>query len=135
MDWFQRMLGLLSAKHAEEAKYQQVDTIVYEGRVLPDLRILALDVRNFFMNPAAKELQDLVHAIAGECDDQKALYVDTWVQRHIRYTSDKARWNLPECWLFPFETLAVRLRSAQFTLIRDELWAPPNCSVAYFKQI
>ena len=34
---------------------------------------------------------------------------------------------------YSFNDVAARLRAAQFTLLRDELWAPPNCSVAYFK--
>lgn len=99
----------MDAKTRVETKYQQVETILYEGRVLPDGRLLSVDVRNFFVNPLAKELQDVAGGIArdGLCDDQKALNVDSWVQKAVSYSPDKKQWGLPEFWLLPFETLNV----------------------------
>ena len=110
MGWFKRFLGFMDARTAVETKHQQVETIIYEGRVLPDGRVISLDVRNFFVNSLAKELQDAAGwmAEAGLCDDQKAFNVDVWVQKAVSYTSDKARWGLPEFWMLPFETLHVK---------------------------
>jgi len=89
-------------------KYSNVNRVFYEGRVLPSGAKLKLDVRNFFTNKAAAELMDIVNPMLSECDDQKAHYVDAWVQTNIKYVSDKRQFNLPEFWMFPFETLKTR---------------------------
>lgn len=105
MRWFKRILGIRDFKRRYETKYAAVDTIRYEGRVLPDGRKLSIDVRNFFVNPLTAELVDKAGWLRDLCGDQRAFQVDRYVQKVVRYVSDKSQFGLPEFWMLPFETM------------------------------
>lgn len=104
-----RKLYLGSKENFWNDKYPKV-VIMYKGRMIPNYGMYELDVRSFFTNPVANELQQIVQGFSEEqkaCDDQKALTCLEWVMDNIYYVSDKKRFDLPEFWLYPSETLKL----------------------------
>ena len=88
-------------------KYPKV-TISYKGRTIPNFGSYELDVWNFFVNPESSELQKVVGKWKSLPDDEKAVECQKWVEKYIRYTSDKTQYGLEEFWGFPSETLKTK---------------------------
>lgn len=94
-------------------KYEKA-TVTYSGRNIPKHGNYKLDVRNFFTNPLAAELQEIIKTFTPPdptkptCHDQLALECLSWVIDNINYVSDKSEFGLNEFWCYPSETLHVR---------------------------
>jgi len=82
-------------------------TILYTGREIPNIGVAAVDIRTFFTNNLAYELQKIDSTIGGS-DDEKALSCLKWVIENITYQSDFSLFGLDEFWCFPYEVLLTR---------------------------
>lgn len=110
VNWDEFLKKLFPSRHFSK-KYTEA-IILYAGRYLPKVGIHKTDVRSFFVNPVCHELQIIDSARAfidrSFCDDQKAYLALQWVQKNIKYVSDKKQFGLPEFWQLPSETLSLK---------------------------
>ena len=78
-------------------KYPKKDIDYLRHETDGDYRI---DVRNFLT------INDFhIPIVEGKTDDEKALNGLKWIINHIVYISDKATYNYPEYWSYPYQTL------------------------------
>ena len=89
------------------SKYPKKE-LSYSGRYIPGYGKYSVDVRDFFVNPNSKELQEIVKPWLNLSDDEKAYKCQEYVFSNIRYTSDKSNYGLPEYWAYPQETLKTK---------------------------
>jgi len=85
------------------SKYPKA-TVVLPLSYMPNIGFINVDVRAFFVNPHSLNLPFPTHL----CDDQNALEALLWVIDHIKYTSDKSLFDVPEFWMLPSQTLHMR---------------------------
>jgi hypothetical protein len=91
----------LELEHYHNNKYPK-SVKLYTGRTLPNLTDkLKIDVRNFY-TPNDIVIPKINNTLLNYDDIAKAaLY---YVYKNITYISDKTQFNVPEFWMFPFET-------------------------------
>ena len=89
------------------SKYPKT-VVVYEGRELPNTGMIAVDVRDFFININDYQLQEVAQKLQGLSDDEKALECLRWVIANITYVADKTEYGLEEFWCYPNELLKTK---------------------------
>jgi len=89
-----------------DVKYPKI-TVQHYCRSVPKLGRVPLDVRTFFTNPAASEIQKIVEALKGS-DDEKALAALTFVHDNIQYVHDWQQFGLAEFWMVAEESLFTK---------------------------
>ena len=89
------------------SKYPKA-TIVYDGRFLPNIGQLTVDVRGFFASPYDFQVSEIIQNFKGLVDDDLALECLKWVIKNIMYVSDKTEYGLEEFWCYPNEILTTK---------------------------
>jgi hypothetical protein len=93
------------------SKHNEVDSILYSGRYdYKSQTQISCDVREFFVNPDAGELQQIVRTIKNahpdiKTNDDFAYWAEQWVTKNIGYQYDQVEWGISEYWEFPFEVI------------------------------
>ena len=97
-------------KHYHEKYPTQL--IIYQGRAIPNPQgnfqdKIKIDIRDFF-NPYDAMVKEVAEKLTGKNHNETAYNCLMWIQKNVKYVPDKENFNLPEFWMFSFETLEAK---------------------------